>query len=107
MKILERKPDKTNVKGNRTKPTSKEISKKLYGFMISGVGLLKVKLQKMYLIEFKDGKTILEVACGTGVVFEQIVRRNPNGRNLGIDLSPDMLAKANYHRICSPKRRKD
>jgi len=50
-----------------------------------------------YVIEFseiKDGETILEVACGTGVVFEQIVKHNPNGKNIGIDLSLDMLIKA-------------
>ncbi|NOX66664.1 MAG: methyltransferase domain-containing protein, partial [Chlorobi bacterium] len=27
-------------------------------------------------------------------VFEQIVKLNPNGKNIGIDLSPDMLKKA-------------
>ena len=50
-----------------------------------------------YVIKFaniKDDETVLEVACGTGVVFEQIVKRNPNGKNIGIDLSPDMLRKA-------------
>jgi len=50
-----------------------------------------------YVIKFseiKDGETILEIACGTGVVFEQIVKQNPNGDNIGIDLSPDMLNKA-------------
>jgi len=44
--------------------------------------------------EIKDGETILEIACGTGVVFEQIVKQNPNGDNIGIDLSPHMLNKA-------------
>ncbi len=50
-----------------------------------------------YALEFakiKDKETILEVACGTGVVFKQIVRQNPDGKNIGIDLSPDMLRKA-------------
>ncbi len=44
--------------------------------------------------DVQDEETVLEVACGTGIVFEQIVRRNPHGRNIGIDLSPDMLEKA-------------
>ncbi len=44
--------------------------------------------------EIKDYTTVLEVACGTGVVFERIVKLNPNGKNIGIDLSPDMLGKA-------------
>lgn len=50
-----------------------------------------------YVIEFAeiaDGESILEVACGTGVLFEQIVKLNPDGENTGIDLSPDMLSKA-------------
>jgi len=50
-----------------------------------------------YVIEFadiKDHSTVLEVACGTGIVFEKIVKLNPNGKNIGIDLSPDMLKKA-------------
>lgn len=50
-----------------------------------------------YVIEFAeitDHTDILEVACGTGVVYEQIVKLNPNGKNIGIDLSPDMLKKA-------------
>ena len=49
------------------------------------------------VIEFADinnGQKILEVACGTGLVFENIVKRNPDGKNIGIDLSPDMLEKA-------------
>jgi ubiquinone/menaquinone biosynthesis C-methylase UbiE len=50
-----------------------------------------------YVLEFadiKNGDFVLEVACGTGVVFEQIVRKNPSGKNVGIDLSPDMLLRA-------------
>jgi len=46
------------------------------------------------LAEIKDGQDILEVAVGTGLAFYEIVKRNPNGRNLGIDISPGMLAKA-------------
>ena len=46
------------------------------------------------LAEIGDRKKILEVACGTGIVFERIVNQNPNGENTGIDLSPVMLSKA-------------
>ncbi|MCG2459383.1 methyltransferase domain-containing protein [Flavobacteriaceae bacterium F89] len=49
------------------------------------------------VIEYADihnGERIIEIACGTGVVFKEIVKRNPEGENLGIDLSNDMLAKA-------------
>lgn len=46
------------------------------------------------LAEIKDGQTILEVAVGTGLAFYEIVKRNPNGTNIGIDLSQGMLEKA-------------
>ena len=46
------------------------------------------------LAEIKDGQDILEVAVGTGVAFYEIVKRNPNGMNTGIDLSQGMLEKA-------------
>ena len=41
-----------------------------------------------------DGISILEVAVGTGLAFQEIVKRNPNGANTGIDLSEGMLARA-------------
>jgi demethylmenaquinone methyltransferase / 2-methoxy-6-polyprenyl-1,4-benzoquinol methylase len=46
------------------------------------------------LAEIKDGQNILEVAVGTGIAFYEIVKRNPHGHNLGIDLSKGMLEKA-------------
>jgi len=46
------------------------------------------------LSKIKDGQAILEVAVGTGLAFYEIVKRNPNGTNIGIDLSPGMLGKA-------------
>ena len=46
------------------------------------------------LAEIKNGQNILEVAVGTGLALYEIVKRNPNGTNLGIDLSPGMLGKA-------------
>ena len=46
------------------------------------------------LADIKDGQTILEVAVGTGLGFYEIVQRNPGGTNIGIDISPGMLQKA-------------
>ena len=46
------------------------------------------------LANIKDGQHTLEVAVGTGFAFYEIVKRNPNGQNTGIDLSPGMLATA-------------
>jgi len=46
------------------------------------------------LAAIEDGQDILEVAVGTGLAFYEIVKRNPHGQNIGIDLSKGMLAKA-------------
>ncbi|MGB8358962.1 MAG: methyltransferase domain-containing protein [Bacteroidales bacterium] len=48
----------------------------------------------MELVELKNGQNALEIGCGTGAVFEQIIIKNPDGYNLGVDISPDMLKKA-------------
>ncbi|MGF1670194.1 MAG: class I SAM-dependent methyltransferase [Balneolaceae bacterium] len=37
---------------------------------------------------------VLEVATGTGLLFEELVKRNPGGYTAGIDISREMLAKA-------------
>ena len=42
----------------------------------------------------RDGESVLEVAVGTGILFEKILRINPNGRNEGMDLTEEMLARA-------------
>ena len=46
------------------------------------------------LAAIQDGQNILEVAVGTGLAFYEIVKRNPHGHNVGIDLSKGMLDKA-------------
>jgi ubiquinone/menaquinone biosynthesis C-methylase UbiE len=46
------------------------------------------------LAAIKDGQHVMEVAAGTGLAFLEVVRSNPHGRNVGIDLSPGMLARA-------------
>ena len=87
MEVLERKLEKTKTKTDYSK---------VVWFYDFWSWLTESKAAK-YVIKFaeiKDGETILEFACGTGVVFEQIVKQNPNGKNMGIDLSPDMLNKA-------------
>lgn len=42
----------------------------------------------------RDGESVLEVAVGTGIAFREILRRNPSGRNVGIDLTAAMLRRA-------------
>jgi len=87
MEVLNRKLDKKNTISSY---------KKVVWFYDFWSWLTESKAAK-YVIELADinnGQTILEVACGTGVVFEKIVNRNPDGKNIGIDLSPHMLEKA-------------
>lgn len=54
----------------------------------------KARNRAIEIADIKDGQNILEVAVGTGLAFYEIVKRNPNGTNTGIDLSEGMLAKA-------------
>lgn len=54
----------------------------------------KARKRCLTLSAIADGEQVLEVAVGTGLAFVELVRRNPSGRNVGIDLSKGMLAKA-------------
>jgi ubiquinone/menaquinone biosynthesis C-methylase UbiE len=45
------------------------------------------------LAEIKSGEDILEVAVGTGIMFEKIIKINSEGENIGIDISAKMLSK--------------
>ena len=54
----------------------------------------RARARAIELAGIRDGQTILEVAVGTGHAFQEIVKRNPRGKNTGIDLSEGMLAKA-------------
>lgn len=46
------------------------------------------------LAAIRDGEDVLEVAVGTGLAFARILAANPTGRNEGIDLTSEMLARA-------------
>ncbi len=48
----------------------------------------------MEIAGLQNHQDVLEIACGTGNLLEQIVKKNPDGHTTGIDLSPDMLGKA-------------
>lgn len=54
----------------------------------------KARKRALALAQIHDGMSILEVAIGTGLTFQEIVRGNPNGQNIGVDLTPAMLEKA-------------
>jgi len=40
----------------------------------------------------RDGMRVLEVATGSGEMFRRLVKANPRGRTVGLDLSPNMAA---------------
>lgn len=46
------------------------------------------------LAGIQDGQHYFEVAVGTGILFNKVVKLNPNGTNIGIDISEAMLSKA-------------
>lgn len=46
-----------------------------------------------YLPDGND-RLIVEVGCGTGYNLKRLMRRNPDWQLIGIDVSPDMLARA-------------
>lgn len=54
----------------------------------------RARRRAMELAHIRSGETVLEVAVGTGLTFREILRANPDGENIGIDLTPAMLQKA-------------
>ncbi len=54
----------------------------------------KARTRALAMAEVVDGSAILEVAVGTGLMFRELVQRNPQGVNRGLDLTPAMLNKA-------------
>jgi len=54
----------------------------------------KARNRALSLAQIKDGESILEVAVGTGLTFQEILKANPHGKNVGVDLTPAMLEKA-------------
>jgi ubiquinone/menaquinone biosynthesis C-methylase UbiE len=54
----------------------------------------KARKRSLELAKIQDGMHILEVAIGTGLTFQEILRANRGGQNIGVDLTPAMLKKA-------------
>lgn len=54
----------------------------------------RARQRALELARIRNGEKVLEVAVGTGLTFREILRANPDGENIGIDLTPAMLHKA-------------
>lgn len=54
----------------------------------------KARSRALQLACVNDGSAILEVAVGTGLTFLELVKQNPVGTNIGIDISTGMLDRA-------------
>ena len=54
----------------------------------------KARTRAIELADVSDGQDVMEVAVGTGLAFIEIVKKNPNGINIGVDISQGMLQKA-------------
>jgi ubiquinone/menaquinone biosynthesis C-methylase UbiE len=54
----------------------------------------KARTRALALAHIQNGETILEVALGTGLTFRELLKANPDGYTVGIDLTPAMLDKA-------------
>lgn len=54
----------------------------------------KALKRQLALSQIEDGMDILEVAVGTGRLFEKLVARNPSGNTQGLDIAPAMLKHA-------------
>ena len=54
----------------------------------------KARDRCLELAAIQNGEAVLEVAVGTGLAFERILKTNPSGRNEGIDLTDAMLVRA-------------
>ena len=53
------------------------------------------------VLDVHDGDAVLEVAVGTGLLFVELLKRNPHGRNVGIDLTDAMLRQARRKAECT------
>lgn len=87
MKILERSLNESQ--------TIKEFKQVLWFYDFWGrLTESKTARKVLELAAIKNGSAVLDVACGTGEMLQKVLELNPDGKNSGTDLSPDMLAKA-------------
>jgi ubiquinone/menaquinone biosynthesis C-methylase UbiE len=94
----------TSCCNESSQPLNARISQNEIGSVYDGLAKIydiwgkltesRARNRAIELAAIKDGQSIMEVAVGTGLAFYEIVKRNKNGKNIGIDLSNGMLEKA-------------
>jgi SAM-dependent methyltransferase len=62
------------------------------GFTLLGTGMIPWVLE---VIKGIGGQFIMDLGCGAGDFLIQLALRWPNGRGIGIDMSPEAIAEAN------------
>ena len=61
----------------------------------------KARDRCLELAAIQDGEAVLEVAVGTGLAFEKILDADPSGRVEGIDLTDEMLTRAERRAVAT------
>jgi ubiquinone/menaquinone biosynthesis C-methylase UbiE len=62
---------------------------------LEGMLYADARTRAIEMLELRPGARVLDVACGTGANFALIEQRiGPSGELVGIDLTPQMLARA-------------
>jgi ubiquinone/menaquinone biosynthesis C-methylase UbiE len=56
--------------------------------------LFETRVKRRCLAWAGGARELLDVGVGTGDLFRSLLEQNPDGRNVGVDLSPAMLARA-------------
>ena len=65
------------------------------GYDASALRTLPLRYRTIWNLELRAGDAVLDVACGTGMSFAPIEESiGPAGRLVGVELSPDMAARA-------------
>ena len=64
-------------------------------YRLLGLRIKAYRLRAVDLLRLKRGDCVVDLGCGTGLNFDLLVERiGPEGRLIGVDLSPEMLAGA-------------
>ncbi len=60
----------------------------------AGLAESRARARALEVANIHNGNSVLEVAVGTGLLFEKVLTLNPQGKNVGIDITEEMLERA-------------